>query len=52
MVSLIFEIIGAANIIAATYFWATDKNDIMNWLFFLLFAIIMYLNATRYEENK
>ena len=52
MVALIFEILGAVNVVAASYYWATDKDDIMHWLFFLLFAVIMYLNAARYEENK
>jgi len=50
MVALIFEILGAVNVVAASYYWATDKDDIMHWLFFLLFAVIMYLNADRYDK--
>ena len=51
MTALIFEILGAIDLIVGTYYWATDRNDIMNWLFFLLLSVIMYLNAARYEEK-
>ena len=52
MTALIFEMMGLIDLIVAIYYWATDRNDIMNWLFFLLISVIMYLNAARYEEKR
>jgi hypothetical protein len=52
MIALVFEILGAVNFCTAVYYWVMDRNDIMNWLFFLLSSAIMYLNASRYEENE
>ena len=52
MTALIFELIAAINFVAASYYWAVDNSDINHWLFFLLSSVIMYLNASRYEENE
>lgn len=51
MQALIMEAFGLLNFLAAIYYWVQDKNDIMNWLFFLLCSVIMYLNAIRYEKD-
>ena len=51
MAALIMEIFGLLNAIAAIYYWTLDRNDIMNWLFFLLMSVIMYLNAARYDKE-
>ena len=52
MTALVFELLGAINGVAGIYYWIMDRNDIMNWLFFLLCSVIMYLNAARYEDNE
>lgn len=52
MIELVFEILGAVNFITATYFWVLDRNDIMNWLFFLITSAIMYINAIRYDKGN
>lgn len=51
MAALIMEIFGLLNAIAAIYYWTLDRNDIMNWLFYLLMSVIMYLNAARYDKE-
>jgi len=52
MVELVFEILGAFNVLAAIYYWIMDRNDIINWLFFLLMSAIMYINASRYDKGN
>ena len=51
MIELVFEILGAVNFITAVYYFVMDRNDIMNWLFFLLCSAIMYINAMRYSKD-
>ena len=51
MIELVFEILGAVNFITAVYYFVIDRNDIMNWLFFLISSAIMYINAIRYSKD-
>lgn len=51
MIELAFEIVGAANLMAALVFWSIDHDDIMHWLFFLLVSVIMYMNAISYGKD-
>lgn len=51
MIELAFELMGAANLLAAFIFWSLDHDDIMHWLFYLLVSVIMYLNAIRYGKD-
>lgn len=51
MVSLISEILGTASLAYATYVFANDASDWHHWLFNMLFAIILYQNANRYEKD-
>lgn len=52
MMALIFEVMGAIDIIIAVYYWNADHTDINHWLFFLMLSVIMYMNASRYEDNE
>ena len=52
MMALIFEVMGAIDLIMAVYFWNVDHADIDYWLFFLMLSVIMYMNASRYEETE
>lgn len=51
MIELVFEITATINFISAIYYWIVDRNDIMDWLFFLLCSVIMYINAIRYSKD-
>ena len=51
MIELVFELLGAVNFCTAVYYWMIDRNDIMDWLFFLLTSAIMYINAIRYHKD-
>ena len=52
MMELAFELAGAANLVAALIHFIIDENDIMNWLFYLLVSVIMYINALRYGKDE
>jgi|694.fasta_scaffold00075_22 hypothetical protein len=52
MIELAFELVGAANLVAALIYFAIDENDIMHWLFYLLVSAIMYINAIRYDKGN
>lgn len=49
MIPITFAFFGCLNLSLATYYWIVDKDDVNNWLFFLLVSIIMYLNV---QEDK
>lgn len=52
MTALVFEILGLCDLLLGTYYYYQDRNDIMNWLFFLLVSVIMYINAARYDKES
>lgn len=50
MASLVFELLAFFSLGGASYYWITDMTDLKHWMFLLLFAIAMLINANRYEK--
>ena len=49
MMALIFEVMGAIDVIIATYYWNADHADINHWLFSWLDPTHTYFN--RYQHD-